>query len=231
MTRRRKAISPVPLGPGHRRDWRAFWQRCTCGLGAPCVDRLVPVAPLPFPARPGRAALPISPLAPLIAGPDHALPFAATNGNASKPRPLTPDEINQFRIAHGGITATSTPPMSRKNTSPGRRSTARSGVVRSFEPGCMLPPIRLPIWPGGRCGRHGRTAAPARHGSARAEAGSAPATTPDDPHSTGLSNEGGGTVRSSHHQTAPTGVSPPTRHGVAGGRPRMAYHHINLGRR
>lgn len=140
MTRRRKAISPVPLGPGHRRDWRAFWQRCTCGLGAPCVDRLVPVAPLPFPARPGRAALPISPLAPLIAGPDHALPFAATNGNASKPRPLTPDEINQFRIAHGGITATSTPPMSRKTPRlVGARQPDRASFVPSSRAACCRP--------------------------------------------------------------------------------------------
>lgn len=234
MTRRRKATSPVPLGPAHRRDWRAFWRRCTCGLGTPCVDRLVPAAPLPFPARPDRTSFPTSPPALPITDsvvPDHALSFAATDGNASKPWPPTSVNPNQSHTAHGGITATSTPPMSRENATPDRRSTPISGILRSFEPSCLLPPVRLPSWPGGSCGRRGRTFALAELGSARATTGSAPTVKPDDPCTTRLSNRGDGTVRSSHHQTAPMGVSPPTRHGVAGGRPQMAYHHINLGRR
>src|SRR3954447_26981969 len=51
MTRRRQTSKPVPLAPTHRRDWRTFWRRCTCGLTSPCVDRLVPATPRPFPPR------------------------------------------------------------------------------------------------------------------------------------------------------------------------------------
>jgi hypothetical protein len=51
MTRRRQTPKPVPLTPTHRRDRRTFWRRCTCGLTCPCVDRLVPATPLPFPPR------------------------------------------------------------------------------------------------------------------------------------------------------------------------------------
>ncbi|SCL14542.1 DivIVA domain-containing protein [Micromonospora inyonensis] len=34
---------PVPLAPRHRRDWRTWWRRCTCGLAWPCPDRRLPV--------------------------------------------------------------------------------------------------------------------------------------------------------------------------------------------
>lgn len=34
---------PVPLAPRHRRDWRTWWRRCTCGLPWPCPDRRLPV--------------------------------------------------------------------------------------------------------------------------------------------------------------------------------------------
>jgi len=58
MTRRRQATKPVPLTPTHRRDCRTFWRRCTCGLTSPCVDRLVPATPLPFPPRTATAIHP-----------------------------------------------------------------------------------------------------------------------------------------------------------------------------
>jgi hypothetical protein len=51
MTRRRQATKPVPVTPTHRRDWHTLWRRCTCGLTCPCVDRLIPATPLPFPPR------------------------------------------------------------------------------------------------------------------------------------------------------------------------------------
>jgi hypothetical protein len=51
MTSLRRPTAPVPLQPAHRRDWRTLWRRCTCGLKAPCVDRLVPATPRPFPPR------------------------------------------------------------------------------------------------------------------------------------------------------------------------------------
>jgi hypothetical protein len=51
MTRSRRSTSPVPLQPTHRRSWRTFWRRCTCGLTAPCVDRVVPPKERPFPPR------------------------------------------------------------------------------------------------------------------------------------------------------------------------------------
>jgi len=51
MTSSRRSTEPVPLSPAHRRTWRTLWRRCSCGLPAPCVDRLVPAPPLPFPPR------------------------------------------------------------------------------------------------------------------------------------------------------------------------------------
>lgn len=51
---RRRCPRPVPHEPSHQRTWRSLWRRCSCGLPAPCVDRLVPAPPLPFP--PKRAA-------------------------------------------------------------------------------------------------------------------------------------------------------------------------------
>ena len=58
MTRRRQTSKPVPLTPTHRRDWRTFWRRCACGLTSPCVDRLVPATPRPFPPRTATAIRP-----------------------------------------------------------------------------------------------------------------------------------------------------------------------------
>jgi hypothetical protein len=46
---RRRCPRPVPYEPSHRRTWRSLWRRCSCGLPSPCVDRLVPAPPLPFP--------------------------------------------------------------------------------------------------------------------------------------------------------------------------------------
>jgi hypothetical protein len=55
--RRRRRLDPVPHEPSHRRLWQSWWRRCSCGLRAPCVDRLVPAPRLPFPpARNDRSA-------------------------------------------------------------------------------------------------------------------------------------------------------------------------------
>jgi hypothetical protein len=56
MTSRRRPTQPVPLQPTHRRSWRTLWRRCTCGLAAPCVDRLVPARKRPYPPRPKAGA-------------------------------------------------------------------------------------------------------------------------------------------------------------------------------
>jgi hypothetical protein len=45
----KRRLDPVPHEPSHRRAWRSLWRRCSCGLPAPCVDRLVPAPRLPFP--------------------------------------------------------------------------------------------------------------------------------------------------------------------------------------
>ena len=233
MARRRRTTQAVPLRPAHRRDWRAFWQRCSCGLSTPCVDRLVPAAPLPFPARRDRSSFPT----PLPAPPttDNAVPrrasFAATN-DASNPWPPTRKEAhNQSRTTHSGFTATSTPPM-RKNGPAGRLSTSTSRFARSFEPSCGLPPVRLPIWPAGGCGPQCLVAALAGIGSALTSAarsrpqGSTTSTSPIP-----TTREEAQPPIATTTSASPPGVSPPTRHGVAGGRPQMASHHINLGRR
>jgi hypothetical protein len=46
---RKRRLEPVPHEPSHRRTWRSLWRRCSCGLPAPCVDRLVPAPRLPYP--------------------------------------------------------------------------------------------------------------------------------------------------------------------------------------
>ncbi|MFF0876862.1 hypothetical protein [Micromonospora aurantiaca (nom. illeg.)] len=51
---------PVPAGPRHRRDWRAAWRRCTCGLRWPCPDR-GPVPPAEPPPPVYRATAPVPP--------------------------------------------------------------------------------------------------------------------------------------------------------------------------
>ncbi len=51
MTRRRQTTQLVPVEPAHRRTWKSLWRRCSCGLPTPCVDRLLPPTPLPFPPR------------------------------------------------------------------------------------------------------------------------------------------------------------------------------------
>ena len=65
MTRRRQTTQLVPVGPAHRRMWRSFWRRCSCGLAAPCVDVLAPATPLPFPPRGASRVLSPSPPAPV----------------------------------------------------------------------------------------------------------------------------------------------------------------------
>ena len=54
---RKRRQQPVPHEPAHTRVWRSLWRRCSCGLPAPCVDRLVPAPRLPFPP-PARAVDP-----------------------------------------------------------------------------------------------------------------------------------------------------------------------------
>ena len=51
MTRSRPTTEPVPHHPRHRRDWHTFWRRCICGLPAPCIDRVPPSPPPPYPPR------------------------------------------------------------------------------------------------------------------------------------------------------------------------------------
>lgn len=92
MSRRQRHTPLVPLAPAHRRTWRSFWRRCSCGLKAPCVDRLVPAPALPFPARTIPAAAPFSPPAALIAPPYPA--------DAAPAEPLLPPHPNPAAPSH-----------------------------------------------------------------------------------------------------------------------------------
>jgi|SRR4051812_13063791 hypothetical protein len=88
MTRRRKTTAPVPLGPLHRRTWQSLWRRCSCGLAAPCVDRLVPATPLPFPPRGYVVPWDVTPVP--LAPPASFAPSAPETGGATPsggPRP------------------------------------------------------------------------------------------------------------------------------------------------
>jgi hypothetical protein len=58
--RRRRRLDPVPHEPSHRRLWRSWWRRCSCGLPAPCVDRLVPAPRLPFPPVQDERSAPVT---------------------------------------------------------------------------------------------------------------------------------------------------------------------------
>lgn len=43
---------PILTGPRHRRDWRTWWRRCTCGLRWRCPDAgRVPPPAEPAPVR------------------------------------------------------------------------------------------------------------------------------------------------------------------------------------
>ena len=58
--RRRRRFEPVPHEPSHRRLWQSWWRRCSCGLRAPCVDRLVPAPRLPFPPAQNERSAPVT---------------------------------------------------------------------------------------------------------------------------------------------------------------------------
>jgi hypothetical protein len=96
MTTSRRPVDPVPITPSHRRTWRSLWQRCSCGLTAPCVDRLTSPSPLVEPPRtsaptqsrpPARVPAPARPPAP---APDPARPPAPAPAPAARPHAPAP---------------------------------------------------------------------------------------------------------------------------------------------
>ncbi|KHD73176.1 hypothetical protein MB27_36755 [Actinoplanes utahensis] len=144
----------MPFHPRHRRDWRTLWRRCICGLPAPCIDRIPPSPPPPYPPRDsplpegpelGRRGLYRSRHARLDAAPrppPRPVPptIPAPPSSPVPPRPLPP--------GHRTPTPTSAAPA----VSPPPRSTARAsipGPVRTAIPAATDAPTYQPLTSGG----------------------------------------------------------------------------------
>ena len=138
MTSSRRSTLPVPLSPAHRRTWRTLWRRCSCGLPAPCADRLVPAPPLPFPPRnPTPAHRSHRPPAlrrsvppnPTLATTDHQAP-PARPVEASRPWPTgpVPSDASPARFS-GRCPVPDVAPWQRPPADASLTSTARSEPV------------------------------------------------------------------------------------------------------
>jgi hypothetical protein len=143
MTSRRATPPPIPYRPSHRRDWRTFWRRCICGLRAPCIDRLVPAEPLPFPRLPAATAVGRAPSHGRVRTPGHR-PAAVADGRAAvadgraavadgRAAAPTGRAVSRASPWHGGgpadplaatPTATTTPPRDRAAAPTGLRRPA-----------------------------------------------------------------------------------------------------------
>jgi len=84
---RKRRLEPVPHEPAHRRAWRSLWRRCSCGLPAPCVDRLVPAPRLPFPPT----GVPPAPVR-TIHAPEQPCWFATADGTATPQYSVRPSD-------------------------------------------------------------------------------------------------------------------------------------------
>jgi hypothetical protein len=129
VTTRRRTM-PVPLGPIHRRLWRTFWRRCSCGLSAPCIDRRVP-APVPFPNL-----IDVPTKLPDAHTADHVAGDAGSRDTAARP---TPAPGQGLRVSAAGRTAA-------------RRW--RDAVLMTQEHPSSRAPIRTPHIPSGSTPSH-----------------------------------------------------------------------------
>jgi hypothetical protein len=132
---RKRRPDRVPYGPAHKRQWRTLWRRCSCGLPAPCVDRLVPAPRLPFP--PDRDDTPDH-----APGPDDTRPHRASRGG-SWTQPAVPDEArwpsHRTAFAHD----------------PASPRTDPAGGRHAHTPRHDLAGVHGPAWPaGGATPRH-----------------------------------------------------------------------------
>ena len=135
MTSSRRSTEPVPLSPAHLRTWRTLWRRCSCGLPAPCVDRLVPAPPLPFPPRDTtpahrsqrppipRRSVPVNPTLPTT---DHQAP-PARPAAPSRPRPAGPVPADTSSARFSGTSVPDVAPSQRAPADASLVSAARSG--------------------------------------------------------------------------------------------------------
>lgn len=251
MTRRRETTALVPVEPRHRRTWQSLWRRCRCGLPAPCVDRLVPSPPLPFPPRPTRArarpaARPAGPHPRAMApsGAPRRLPPGARRprriASAASAMPQIRRAAPQSPIPRQGPVPRqgsnprqgSSPPQERSNAQDKRLPTQpdpRPGGTRAKPPGTGVTPLSL-SWcsPGG--GRDPvRTPPPgdiSGSTSRRAEPPSRDGDRANGGGRRGHRTDDGRPGRSDRH-TCPAGDVRRVNHS-AGGRPAMAYQFINL---
>jgi hypothetical protein len=86
---------PALKGPIHRRLWRTFWRRCSCGLPAPCVGRRVP-APVPPPLN--RADVPAEP--PDLHTVDHIAWGAGSRDAAARTAPAVGQGLRVSAAGH-----------------------------------------------------------------------------------------------------------------------------------
>ena len=145
MTRSRRSPSPVPLQPTHRRSWRTFWLRCTCGLTAPCVDRAVPPKERPFPPRQSGVAIGRAPCHTDSRSRPHPRSQAASTS-----RPDSPDHTeSRSRPESRSHTETRSHTKSRSYTESWSHTDSRDVLAGSR----MAQPIRAPF--PSRMGSHG----------------------------------------------------------------------------
>ncbi len=223
MTRRHATTALVPVEPQHRRTWQSLWRRCSCGLPAPCIDRLVPAPPLPFPPRPTgarpRPAAGTVGTRPRAVAPSRA-PRRLPQGGR-RPRPITTAAVGVPRIRRAAPRF-AVPVQEGRETQGKGPPTQRApapGELRAKPPGAGDAPVSLSRCPpgGGR--------APIRTLLPPGDIGSLIG---------GPSTAGGGCADGGDRRHDRTGDgragrrSRPGAGGSAGGRPAMANHLINV---
>jgi hypothetical protein len=108
MTSHRGSIQPVPIQPRHRRTWRSFWRRCTCGLTAPCVDRHLPSTDQPWPPQTPASQPPTGDddNRPSRDEADSTVPIRGDQSGSTGRRPSSPTPADVLRLPAGRTEAT-----------------------------------------------------------------------------------------------------------------------------
>lgn len=179
---------PVPVCSIHRRLWRTFWRRCSCGLPAPCVDRPVSV---PVPPLPHRLDVPAKP--PGLRAADHVAWGAGARDAAALPAPALGQGLRVSVAGHAGAR--------RRRGAAVVLPTAEQASSNSCIPSPHIPPGSMPGPAATPASRHSdsvpttrRARRPTRPRGWGSEVGRAGALTPAQHHRTdgGVRGDGRG---------------------------------------
>jgi hypothetical protein len=158
--RRRRRLDPVPHEPSHRRVWRSWWRRCSCGLPAPCVDRLVPAPRLPFPPARNERSAPVT-------GPQPG----GDTGDVS-----TPDVASAWHYQASRPASAPTGPGAARALACSAHPGATHEIIQAADSGARKAHVEAPT-PGSHVA-DSRPADPPRPGPRPARAGAAAADSP-----------------------------------------------------